>query len=72
MKGSLEVRKEGFAGLWRDLFAEPDWRYEESPPFLLPELTNRDLFEVGDTELARTLWFWSRGQNRSSLKALCS
>jgi AcrB/AcrD/AcrF family len=36
------------------------WKYEELPPLLLAELTELDLFEVGDTELARTHWFWSR------------
>jgi hypothetical protein len=46
--------------MWRDLTSEPVWKYEELPPLLLAELTKLDLFEVGDTELARAQWFWSR------------
>ena len=46
--------------MWRDLTSEPVWKYEELPPILLAELTKLDLFEVGDSELARAQWFWSR------------
>jgi hypothetical protein len=46
--------------MWRDLTSEPVWKYEELPPLLLAELTKLDLFEVGDSELARAQWFWSR------------
>jgi hypothetical protein len=46
--------------MWRDLTSEPVWKYEELPPLLLAELTKLDLFEVGDSELARVHWFWSR------------
>jgi hypothetical protein len=46
--------------MWRDLTSEPVWKYEELPPLLLVELTKLDLFEVGDSELARAQWFWSR------------
>ena len=47
-------------GMWRDLTEEPAWRYEEQPPLRLSELTGLDWFEVGDVELARAHWFWSR------------
>jgi hypothetical protein len=60
VNGIVEVRKEGFAGMWRDLTREPAWKYEELPPLLLNQLTKLDLFEVGDTELARAIWFWCR------------
>src|SRR6201997_275943 len=46
--------------MWRDLTSEPVWKYNELPPLLLAEVTKLDLFEVGDTELARAHWFWSR------------
>ena len=46
--------------MWRDLTSEPVWKYEELPPLLLAELTKLDLFEVGDSELARAQWFWLR------------
>ena len=46
--------------MWRDLTSEPVWKYEELPPLLLAELTKLDLFEVGDSELARAQWLWSR------------
>jgi hypothetical protein len=46
--------------MWKDFTSEPVWKYEELPPVLLAELTRLDLFEVGDSELARAHWFWSR------------
>ena len=46
--------------MWRDLTTEPVWKYEESPPFLLSQLTELDLFEASDWELARAIWFWCR------------
>jgi hypothetical protein len=52
--------EEGLWGMWRDLTTEPAWKYEELPPLLLGQLTKLDLFEVGDSELARAHWFWSR------------
>jgi hypothetical protein len=51
--------KDELWGMWRDLTEEPAWKYEELPPLLLAVLTELDLFEVGDTELARVHWFWS-------------
>ena len=60
MNGNGEVRKRGMAQMWRDLTTEPPWKYKELPPLLLAEVTKLDLFEVGDTELARAHWFWSR------------
>ena len=50
----------GVCGIWRDLIREPLWKYEELPPLLLTEVTKLDLFEVGDSELARSQWLWSR------------
>jgi hypothetical protein len=60
MNGNLEFRKNRLSGMWRDLTSEPVWKYEELPPLLLAELTKLDLFEVGDSELARAQWLWSR------------
>jgi hypothetical protein len=54
------LRNDGLLGIWNDLTTEPAWKYEELPPLLLAELTKLDLFEVGDSELARAQWFWSR------------
>jgi hypothetical protein len=52
--------KDALQEVWRDLTEEPTWKYEEQPPLLLAELTALDLFEVGDSGLARAHWFWSR------------
>ncbi len=60
VNGNLESRKDRLLAMWRDLNSEPVWKYEELPPLLLAELTKLDLFEVGDSELARAQWFWSR------------
>jgi hypothetical protein len=60
MNGNVEVRKRGIGQMWRDLITEPPWKYNELPPLLLAEVTKLDLFEIGDTELARAHWFWSR------------
>jgi hypothetical protein len=57
---NLEFRKDRLLAIWRDLTSEPVWKYGELPPVLLVELTKLDLFEVGDSELARAQWFWSR------------
>lgn len=46
--------------MWADLTTEPDWKYDELPPFLLSQLTESDLFEASDSELARVIWFWCR------------
>ncbi len=32
MNGNVEVRKKGFAGIWKDLIMEQAWKYEELPP----------------------------------------
>ena len=32
----------------------------ELPPFLLSQLSESDLFEASDSELARVIWFWCR------------
>lgn len=60
VNGNLEFRKDRLLAMWKDLTSEPVWKYEELPPLLLAELTKLDLFEVGDSELARAHWFWSR------------
>jgi hypothetical protein len=46
--------------IWKDLTTEPVWKYEESPPFLLSQLTKFDLFETSDADLSRAIWFWFR------------
>jgi hypothetical protein len=60
VNANTEVRNDGFLTIWRDLTTEPVWKYEELPPFLLPQLTKCDLFEAGDSELSRAIWFWFR------------
>jgi hypothetical protein len=51
---------EGLSVIWTDLTTEPDWKYDELPPFMLSQLTESDLFEASDSELARVIWFWCR------------
>src|ERR1700757_5184792 len=51
---------EGLSVIWTDLTTEPDWKYDELPPFRLAQLTESDLFEASDSELARVIWFWCR------------
>jgi|ERR1700758_2593451 hypothetical protein len=51
---------DGLSAIWTDLTTEPDWKYDELPPFLLSQLTESDLFEASDSELARVIWFWGR------------
>jgi hypothetical protein len=51
---------DGLLTIWKDLTTEPHWKYEELPPFLLSQLTQVDLFEASDSELARAIWFWCR------------
>jgi hypothetical protein len=50
----------GLSVIWTDLTTEPDWKYDELPPFMLSQLTESDLFEASDSELARVIWFWCR------------
>ena len=52
--------KDGPLAIWMDLAAEPIWKYEELPPFLLPELMQLDSGEVNESELSRAIWFWCR------------
>lgn len=54
---------DGFLAIWSDLTAEPVWKYDELPPFLLTQLTEADLLEANDSELARVIWFWCRRPN---------
>lgn len=54
---------DGFSAIWRDLTTEPVWKYDELPPFLLTQLTEADLLEANDSELARVIWFWCRRPN---------
>jgi hypothetical protein len=51
---------DGLSTIWTDLTTEPVWKYDESPPFLLSQLTGTDLLEASDSELARVIWFWCR------------
>ena len=51
---------DGLSVIWADLTTEPDWKYDELPPFLLSQLAESDLFEASDSELARVIWFWCR------------
>ena len=60
MNGNPEFRKTWLLGIWRGLTTEPVWKYQELPPFLLPELIKLDLVEAGDSELSRVMWFWLR------------
>jgi hypothetical protein len=60
MNANAEPRNDGLLTIWKDLTTEPVWRYEESPPFLLSQLTKIDLFEASDSELSRAIWFWCR------------
>jgi hypothetical protein len=55
-----EIRKDGLLAIWRGLITEPVWKYPESPPLLLPELTKLNYVEAGDSELSRAIWFWLR------------
>ena len=59
MKNAV-LRNDGLLTIWNDLTTEPAWKYEESPPFLLSRLIKVDLFETGDSELSRAIWFWFR------------
>ena len=60
MNANAEPRNDRLLTIWKDLTTEPVWRYEESPPFLLSQLTKLDLFEATDSELSRAIWFWCR------------
>jgi hypothetical protein len=51
---------DGLSAIWTDLTTEPVWKYDELPPFLLSQLTEQDLLEANDSELARVIWFWCR------------
>ena len=59
--------EEGLWGMWRDLTTEPVWKYEELPPFLLPELIELDSSEVNDAEFSRAIWFWSHRRAKPAL-----
>ena len=60
MSAKAEFGNDGLLMTWRDLTTEPVWKYEESPPFLLSQLTEVDLLQASDSELARAIWFWCR------------
>ena len=60
MNANAEPRNDRLLTIWKDLTTEPVWRYEESPPFPLSQLTKLDLFEASDSELSRAIWFWCR------------
>jgi hypothetical protein len=60
MNAHAVYRNRGFSAIWEYLTTEPAWKYDELPPFLLSQLTERDVLEASDSELARAIWFWSR------------
>ena len=60
MNANAEFRNRGLSAIWKDVTTEPAWKYDELPPFMISQLTERDLLEASDSELARTMWFWSR------------
>jgi hypothetical protein len=60
VKANAEIRNDGLLTIWTDLTTEPVWKYEESPPFMLSQLTEVDLLQASDSELARAIWFWCR------------
>lgn len=60
MNTHADVQNVSLLTIWRDLTTEPVWKYEESPPFLLSELTKLNLVEASDGELSRAMWFWLR------------
>jgi hypothetical protein len=60
VKANAEIRNDGLLTIWRDLTTEPVWKYDESPPFMLFQLTEVELLQASDTELARSIWFWCR------------
>ena len=60
MKANAEIRNDGLLTIWRDLTTEPVWKYDESPPFMLSQLTEVELLQASDSELARSIWFWCR------------
>ena len=60
MNRNSELRKAWLLAIWRGLTTEPVWKYQELPPFLLPELIELDLVEASDSQLSRVMWFWLR------------
>ena len=60
MKANAEIGNDGLLTIWRDLTTEPVWKYDESPPFMLSQLTEVELLQASDSELARSIWFWCR------------
>jgi hypothetical protein len=60
MNADAESRNRGLSAIWKGLTTEPAWKYDELPPFMISQLTERDLLEASDSELARAIWFWSR------------
>jgi hypothetical protein len=59
----LKSSMDELSAIWTDLTTEPAWKYEELPPFRLSRLTESDLLEASDSELARVIWFWCRRPN---------
>jgi hypothetical protein len=60
VKANAEIQNDGLLTIWRDLTTEPVWKYDESPPFMLSQLTEVELLQASDSELARSIWFWCR------------
>lgn len=46
--------------LWRDLQADPEWKYEQLSPVRLLEKSGLHCCSQDNHELVRTTWFWSR------------
>jgi hypothetical protein len=57
---ALTSIKDGLLAIWKDLDTEPVWRYQELPPFKLPELKELTSHIAIDSELSRVVWFWLR------------
>ena len=60
MNVNAKIRQDELLAICRDLTTEPVWKYQESPPLLLPDLIKLDLVEACDSELPRAMWFWLR------------
>ena len=52
MNANAEFRNRSLSAIWKDLTTEPAWKYDELPPFMISQLTERDLLEARDSELA--------------------
>ena len=46
--------------VWRDLRADPKWKYEQLTPIQLLEKSDLRIHLPDSSELVRATWFWSR------------